>query len=176
MEGDYGHSYRSPRREDRRPSPPQWSGEQGRYSVRDRVDTPGFFQSDSSTRQEIGRVSPHRRPASFKVSAALGAPPQRAPWGSPARTQAPQGGSSNHQERTNQTVHPSPRRTRPTVSVSGTTRIGPPIPPVPLYQFFNLNSEELMYHTSEDELEHRARDGSPHSQRSGERDPPAMDD
>ena len=32
-----------------------------------------------------------------------------------------------------------------------------------------------MYHTSEDELEHRARGTSPHSQCSGERDPPAMD-
>ena len=32
-----------------------------------------------------------------------------------------------------------------------------------------------MYHTSKDKLEHHAKDDSPHSQRSGERDPPAMD-
>ena len=67
-EGDFGHSYRSPRRQDRRPSTPQWSGEQGRYSVRDRVDTPGFAQGGSSTRQEVGRMSPHRRPAPSEAS------------------------------------------------------------------------------------------------------------
>ena len=69
-------------------------------------------------------------------------------------------------------MHPLPRQTRPMVTVSGLTLSGPPTPPVPLSQVLNLDSEEPIYHTSEDELEHRARDGSPHSQRSGERDPP----
>ena len=70
-EDDYGHSYRSPRRQDRHPSPPQWSGDQGHPSLRDRVDTSGFAQGGSSTRQEVGRMSPHRRTASSKASAAL---------------------------------------------------------------------------------------------------------
>ena len=53
-EGDYGHSYHSLRRQDRHPSPPQSSGEQGRYSVRDRVDTPGFAQGRSAGgRQDV---------------------------------------------------------------------------------------------------------------------------
>ena len=40
--------------------PPQRYGEQGRYSVRDQVDTPGFGQGGSSTRQEVRRLSPLR--------------------------------------------------------------------------------------------------------------------
>ena len=60
-EDDYSHSYRSPRRQDRRPSPPQWSGDQGRYSVRDQIDTTGFAQGGSSTRQEVGRMFPPSR-------------------------------------------------------------------------------------------------------------------
>ena len=91
--------------------------------------------------------------------------PVRASRESPARTQAPQAGSSDHKEQTTQAVPPSPRQ----------SRSGPPTPPVPLSQVLNLDSEEPVYHSTEDELEHRARDGSPHSQRSGERDPPAMD-
>ena len=63
VEDDCGYSYCSPRRQDRCPSPPQRFGEQGRYSVRDRVDTPGFVQGGSSTRQEVCRLSPLRGPA-----------------------------------------------------------------------------------------------------------------
>ena len=58
--------------------------------------------------------------------------------------------------------------------VSGPTYRSPPTPPVALSQVLDLNSEEPVYHTSEDELEHREREGSPHSQRSGDRDPNAM--
>ena len=61
VEGDYGHSYRSPRMQNRRPSLPQRSGEDGRYSVRDRVYTPGFVLGGSSTRQVVRRMSPPRR-------------------------------------------------------------------------------------------------------------------
>ena len=73
--------------------PPLCSGEQGRYSLRDRIDTPDFVQGDSFTWQ-VGRMSPHRRPACSEASAALGAPSQRfsqvrAPGDSSARTQAP---------------------------------------------------------------------------------------
>ena len=112
---------------------PQSSGDQGHYSVRHWVDTPGFAQASSSTRQEVGRKSPHRRLASFKASAALGFPPQRfspvrAPGDSPARTQVPQARSCNRQERTTQAVHPSPRRTHPMGTVSGPTRRGPSYP------------------------------------------------
>ena len=138
---------------------------------------PWFVQGGSSTRQEVRRLSPDRVLVSSKALAALGAPrsnsPVRASEDSPARTQAPHAGSSYHKERTTQTVNPSPRQTRPTVTASGPTRSGPPTPPVPLCQVLNLDSEEQMYCSSEDELEHRARDGSLHSQRSGERDPPA---
>ena len=101
--------------------------------------------------------------------------PVRAARGLPARTQAPQAGSSDRKERTTQAVPPSPRRACPMVTMSGPTRIGPLTPPVALSQVLNLDSEEPMYRSSEDELEHRARGGSPHSHRSGERDPPAMD-
>ena len=44
---------------------PQQFGEQGRYSVRDRVDTPAFVKGGSSTRQEVHRLSPLRGPASM---------------------------------------------------------------------------------------------------------------
>ena len=148
--------------------------------MRGRVDTSGFAQGSSSTRHDAGRKSPHRRPASSKASAALGAPPQifspvRGPGDSPVRTQAPQAGSSIRQGRTAQTVRPSPRWTRPTVMVSGPTHRGPPTPPVAFSQVLDLNSEEPVYHTSEDELEHREREGSPHSQCSGDQDPHTMD-
>ena len=133
----YGHHNRSPHRQDRR--------------------TPG--QGGSSTPQNAGRKSLYRGPASSRASAALGAPPQRislvrAPGDSPVRTQAPQAGSSNRQERTTQTVQPLPRRYRPTVTVSGPTYRGPPSPPVALSQVLDRNSEELVYHTSEYGLEH----------------------
>ena len=100
-EDDCGYSYRSLRRQDRRPSPHRF-GEQGCYSVRDWVDTPGFVQGGSSTRQEVRRLSPLRGPAS---SQALGATsrrdsPVRASQGSPARTQAPQASSPDRKERT----------------------------------------------------------------------------
>ena len=153
-------------------------GEQGRYSVRDQVDTPGFVQGGSSTRQEVRRLSPLRGPASSQASAVLRAPPQRdspvmASPGSTARSQAPQASSSDRKERTTQAVPPSPRRTCPTVTVSGPT--GPPTPPVALSRVLNQDSEEPVYRSSEDELQHRKRDGSPHSHRSDERDPSAMD-
>ena len=61
------------------------------------------------------------------------------------------------------------------VTVSGPTYRGPPTPPVALSQVLDLNSEEPVYHISEDELEHREREDSPHYQRSGDRDPHAMD-
>ena len=168
MEGDFGHSYRSSHRKDRRPSPPQQSGEQGRYSVRDRLEAPGFIQGGSSTGQEVRRFSTLRGQASSQVSAALGPPPQRdspvrAARGSPARNQAPQAGSSDRKERTTQALPSLPRRPRPMVTVSGPTRSGPPTPPVALSQVLNLDLEDPVYRSSEDELEHRARDGSPHS-------------
>ena len=153
--------------------------DQGRRSVRGRVDTSGFSRDGSSARHDAGRKSPHRRPASSKAPAALGAPPKRfaqvkAPWDSPVRTQAPQADSSNHQERTTQTVQPLPRWTCPKVTVSGPTHRGPHTPPIALSEVLDLNSEEPVYHTFEDELEHREREGSPHSQRSGDWDPHAM--
>ena len=61
------------------------------------------------------------------------------------------------------------------VTVSGHTYRGPPTPPVALSQVLDLNSEEPVFHTSEDKLEHREREGSPHSQCSGDWDPHAMD-
>ena len=61
------------------------------------------------------------------------------------------------------------------VTVLGPAPRDPPTPPVALSQVLNLNSEEAMYLTSEDEVEHREREGSPHFQRSGDRDPHAMD-
>ena len=61
------------------------------------------------------------------------------------------------------------------VTVSGPTHSSPPTPPVPLSQVLNLHSEEPIYVTLEDELEHSEREGSPHSQRSGNREPHAMD-
>ena len=87
------------------PLTPQRFSEQGRYSVRDRVDTTGFFQGGSSTRQEVRQLPSLRGLASSQASAALGAPPQRdspvrATRGSPARTQAPQAGSFDCKERT----------------------------------------------------------------------------
>ena len=58
--------------------------------------------------------------------------------------------------------------------LSGPTQV-PPTPQIALSHVLDLNSEELVYHTSEDELQHREREFSPHSQRSADRDPYAMD-
>ena len=69
---------------------------------------------------------------------------------------------------------PSPRSTRPKVVVAGPSRSGPPTPPVALSRVLNLESEEPVYRSSEGEVEYQARDGSPHSHRSGERDTPSM--
>ena len=61
------------------------------------------------------------------------------------------------------------------MTLSGPTHKGPPTPPVALSQVLDLNSEEPMYHTLEDELEHQEIEGSPHSHRYGDQDPHAMD-
>ena len=81
------------------------------------VDTRGFVQGGSSTRQEERRSSPVRGQTSSRVSAAQGTPPQRyspigVSHGLPDRIQATQVSSSDRKERTTQAVPPSLRRSR----------------------------------------------------------------
>ena len=101
------------------------------------LDLARVFRLLADGRQEVSS----EETGSPKASTAL--------WDSPARTQSSQTGCSNRHEQTTQTVHQSPDNTRPKVRLSGPTHRGPPAPRVALSRVLDLNSEELLYHTSE---------------------------